>query len=223
MHSVALLVSEQELKDKYKTDQSIFRAYWLNAPTESQKRNMYWRPYKRQWKYLKKHRAIAPQQIQIHYETMTVKSSWLFNFIYLLILFVKPKDSQKSELNPRAKSPDGEKTRKGVLVLDVGGKPQIIIPGKTHAIIGRDWKPNTHSAPLGFRTGSYRSERWGKIPICQPDWPRLWKLVLCTRRAAKQLLALPVKKKLYWIIRSNLPSSLNPQLLSSPDDEFWSG
>ena len=35
--------------------------------------------------------------------------------------------------------------RNEVSVLDVGGKHEINIPGKTHA--DRDWKPNPYGAP----------------------------------------------------------------------------
>ena len=33
-----------------------------------------------------------------------------------------------------AKNPNGEKTRKEVSVLDVGGKPRELFQGKTHAV-----------------------------------------------------------------------------------------
>ena len=45
------------------------------------------------------------------------------------------KDPKKSEFHHCIKKPNVEKTRKEVSVLDVGGKPLSIIPGKTHAIM----------------------------------------------------------------------------------------
>ncbi len=58
-----------------------------------------------------------------------------FHFISFIDSGCEAKDSQKSELNHyTSQEPKGEKTRKEVSVLDVGGKPQRIIPGKTHAI-----------------------------------------------------------------------------------------
>ncbi len=53
----------------------------------------------------------------------------LYIFIYLLILDVKPRTLRKSELNHyTSQETHGEKTMKKVSVLDVGGKPQRIIP-----------------------------------------------------------------------------------------------
>ncbi len=52
--------------------------------------------------------------------------------IYFIQSDCKAKDSQKSELNHyTSQEPNGEKTMKEVSVLDVGGKHQRIIPGKT--------------------------------------------------------------------------------------------
>ncbi len=59
------------------------------------------------------------------YEEMCIHVRvWVFSFsFHLLILVVKRKDSQKSELNHcTSQEPSGEKTRKEVSVLDVGGK-----------------------------------------------------------------------------------------------------
>ncbi len=58
----------------------------------------------------------------------------LFHFIYYFS-GCEAKDSKKSELNHyTSQEPNGEKTRKEVSVLNVGGKPHRIIPGKTHTI-----------------------------------------------------------------------------------------
>ncbi len=51
-----------------------------------------------------------------------------FHFIAFIHSGCEAKDSQKSELNRyTSQEPHGEKTRKEVSVLDVGGKPQRII------------------------------------------------------------------------------------------------
>ena len=50
----------------------------------------------------------------------------------------KPRDSQKSDLI-HSQEPNGEKTRKKVSVLDVGGKPQRVIPGENpHSPVGTE-------------------------------------------------------------------------------------
>ncbi len=47
----------------------------------------------------------------------------------------KAKDYQKSELNHcTSQEPNGEKAMNKVSVLDVGGKPQRVVLGKTHAV-----------------------------------------------------------------------------------------
>ena len=63
--------------------------------------------------------------------TKEVCYSLVISFIVVMIA----KDSQKSDLNHcTSQEPNGEKTRKEVLDLEVGGKPQRTIPEKTHAI-----------------------------------------------------------------------------------------
>ncbi len=58
-----------------------------------------------------------------------------FHFISFIYSGCEARDSQKSEPNHcTSQEPHGEKTRKEISVLDVGGKPQRNIPGKTHSI-----------------------------------------------------------------------------------------
>ena len=62
---------------------------------------------------------------------------WLsFRFIsFLNNLVAKRRILRKKELNHcTSQEPNGEKTRKEVSVLDVGEKPQSIIPEKTHGL-----------------------------------------------------------------------------------------
>ena len=73
---------------------------------------------------------------------------------------MKPRTLRKANLitilAKTSQEPSREKTKKEVSVLDVGGKPQRIIPGKTHAI-RQGLKNPIHIVPqVGFEPGSQR-------------------------------------------------------------------
>ncbi len=73
-----------------------------------------------------------------------------FRFIsFLFILLVKPRTLRKANLVTvlLAKNPNGEKTKKEVSVLDVGGKLQRIIPEKTLRSQAGTENPNPHTVP----------------------------------------------------------------------------
>ncbi len=64
------------------------------------------------------------------------KVACFYLFIYLLILSMKPRFSDKKTYYKKItiQEPHGEKTRKEVSVLDSDGKPQTFVPGQTQAI-----------------------------------------------------------------------------------------
>ncbi len=80
-----------------------------------------------------------------------------FHFISFIDSGCEAKDSQKSELNHyTSQEPSGEKTRKEVSVLDVGGKPQRIQPGKNPSIQVGPENPIHIVPPVGFEPWSQR-------------------------------------------------------------------
>ena len=84
---------------------------------------------------------------------------WVINcMLCLLILVAKPRTLRKANIIPvPAKNPMKGIQTKDILILDVGGKPQRFIPGKTH------------TKRKGLKTPSTQCSRWDSNRVLEVE------------------------------------------------------